>query len=183
MKIGDVVYFKKENSLMGEIKAIDEMDRATLSLCNSRVEITVDMAELGETNSVQAHRALSSEVHILGTLYKILIVEEEDYRYSKEADGWCDTSVKELLVFNFKQDMDSVRDLAAYQRKVIRHEIIHAFLYESGLRQSSFNCKAWAQNEEMVDWFAIQSPKIFRAFREAGVDDFEEVSNVVADCD
>ena len=47
----------------------------------------------------------------------------------------------------------------------------------------SFNCKAWAQNEEMVDWFAIQSPKIFRAFREAGVDDFEEVSNVVADCD
>ena len=32
MKIGDVVYFKKENSLMGEIKAIDEMDRATLSL-------------------------------------------------------------------------------------------------------------------------------------------------------
>ena len=79
--------------------------------------------------------------------------------------------------------MDSVRDLAAYQRKVIRHEIIHAFLYESGLWQSSFNCKAWAQNEEMVEWFAIQSPKIFRAFREAGVDDFEEVSNVVADCD
>ena len=58
MKIGDVVYFKKENSLMGEIKAIDEMDRATLSLCNSRVEITVDMAELGETNSVQAHSCL-----------------------------------------------------------------------------------------------------------------------------
>lgn len=102
------------------------------------------------------------------------IVEESDYRYSKEADGWCDTSVKELLVFNFKQSVESVRDLAEYQRKVIRHEIIHAFLYESGLWQNSLNSGAWAKNEEMVDWLAIQAPKIFMAFREAGVDDFKE---------
>lgn len=174
MKIGDIVYLKKDNSLMGEIKAIDEMDRATLSLCDKGLDIVVDLCELGETGSVQANRALSSEVHILGTPYKILIVEESDYRYSKEADGWCDTSVKELLVFNFKQSVESVRDLAEYQRKVIRHEIIHAFLYESGLWQNSLNCGAWARNEEMVDWLAIQAPKIFKAFREAGVDDFEE---------
>ena len=32
MKIGDIVYLKKENSCMGKITAIDEMDRATLSL-------------------------------------------------------------------------------------------------------------------------------------------------------
>lgn len=32
MKIGDIVYLKKESSLMGEIKAIDDMDRVTLSL-------------------------------------------------------------------------------------------------------------------------------------------------------
>lgn len=174
MKIGDIVHIKKENSLMGEIKAIDEMDRATLSLCNSGLSITVDLCELGETGSIQANRALKSEVHILGTLYKILIVEENDYRFSKEADGWCDTSVKELLVFNFKQSVDSVKDLTGYQRKVIRHEIIHAFLYESGLWQNSLNSEAWAKNEEMVDWLAIQAPKIFRAFREAGVNDFEE---------
>lgn len=174
MKIGDIVYLKKESNLMGEIKTIDEMDRATLSLCNKGLDIVVDLCELGETGSVRANRALKSEVHILGTLYKILIVEESDYRYSKEADGWCDTSVKELLVFNFKQSVESIRDLAEYQRKVIRHEIIHAFLYESGLWQNSLNSGAWAKNEEMVDWLAIQAPKIFRAFREAGVDDFEE---------
>lgn len=32
MKIGDIVYLKKESSLMGEIKAIDDMDRVTLSM-------------------------------------------------------------------------------------------------------------------------------------------------------
>lgn len=174
MKIGDIVYLKKENSCMGKITAIDEMDRATLSLCNSGTQIIVDLCELGETQAVQADRALKTEVHILGTLYKILIVEEGDYRYSKEADGWCDNSTKELLVFNFRQSFDSKRDLAAYQRKVIRHEIIHAFLYESGLAENSLSASAWGKNEEMVDWMAVQSPKIFRAFREAGVDDFEE---------
>lgn len=106
-------------------------------------------------------------VHILGTEYKILIVEDEDYHYDTEADGWCDTSTKELLIFNFTQDKESLRDLVAYQKKVIRHEIIHAFLYESGLSVNSISGGAWAKNEEMVDWMAIQMPKIYEAFKEA----------------
>lgn len=106
-------------------------------------------------------------VHILGTEYKILIVEDEDYRYDKEADGWCDTSTKELLIFNFTQDKESLRDLVAYQKKVIRHEIIHAFLYESGLSVNSLSGGGWAKNEEMVDWMAIQMLKIYEAFKEA----------------
>ena len=55
------------------------------------------------------------------------------------------------------------KDLKNYQRQVIRHEILHAFLYESGLEGNS-----WAINEEMVDWLAIQFPKIEKAFREVG---------------
>ena len=42
--------------------------------------------------------------------------------------------------------------------------MIHAFLHESGLAVNS----DWAQNEEMVDWFALQAPKLFKAFKEAG---------------
>lgn len=33
---------------------------------------------------------------------------------------------------------------------------------------SSNMSSAWAQNEEMVDWLAIQSPKIFVTFQEVG---------------
>ena len=36
-------------------------------------------------------------------------------------------------------------------KKVIRHELVHAFLFESGLSVNS-----WADNEEIVDWIAIQ---------------------------
>ena len=37
------------------------------------------------------------------------------------------------------------------------------FLFESGLAENS----EWAQNEEMVDFFAIQFPKLMEAFKNA----------------
>ena len=45
---------------------------------------------------------------------------------------------------------------------MIRHEIIHAFLYESGMKECSSATQSWVENEEMVDWFAIQIPKIVK---------------------
>lgn len=171
MKIGDIVYLKKYKGMLGEIKAIDDEDKATLILCDTSMEVIVALSELETTGSIQPHREEITEVHILGTPYKVVIVSEDDYRSDREADGWCDTSVKELYVFNYKQGAESVRDLEEYQKKVIRHEIIHAFLYESGLWCNAYGSKCWAKNEEMVDWMAIQSPKIQRAFKEAGVDE------------
>ena len=53
-------------------------------------------------------------------------------------------------------------DLMHYQRKVIRHELTHALLFESGLSNDS----SWAENEEVVDWIAIQFPKMIKAFEE-----------------
>lgn len=46
MKLGDIVYLKKANNLIGEIKAIDEMDRATLYLYGYDLEIIVQLYEL-----------------------------------------------------------------------------------------------------------------------------------------
>ena len=50
------------------------------------------------------------------------------------------------------------------QKHVLRHELIHAFLFESGLDQNSNLCESWAINEEMVDWMAIQMPKIMNIY-------------------
>lgn len=59
-------------------------------------------------------------------------------------------------------------NIAEYNKKVLRHEIIHAFLRESGLSGNSMQYDgAWAQCEEMVDWIAIQFPKILKAFQDA----------------
>lgn len=168
MKLGDIVYLKQYKQMVGEVKAISDEDKVTLSLCDKTMDIVVDLSEIGVTGSIQPNREISTTVTILGTPYKILIIEEEDCRYDREADGWCDPSVKEILIFNYKQSAESVRDLVDYQRKVLRHEIIHAFLYESGLWQNSCGSKCWAKNEEMVDWIAIQEPKLHEAFKEAG---------------
>ena len=54
-------------------------------------------------------------------------------------------------------------------KQTLRHELVHAFYYESGLGSSSFKVDApWAEIEEMVDWVATQGLKLYKAWQEAG---------------
>lgn len=108
------------------------------------------------------------KINILGTEYQIHFRKEENDIKLKKADGYIDHSVKKIVVGIFEKDDMSIEDLESYQRKVLRHEIIHGFLYESGLWNNTSQSGAWATSEEMTDWFAIQSPKIFEIFGEAG---------------
>lgn len=99
-------------------------------------------------------------VEILGTPYDIYIEPEDSDSKYQSMDGWSDWTAKEIHVVSPKKDENSVKYLHKYVNKVIRHEVIHAYLHESGLDNNSFYCDAWARNEEMVDWFAIMLPKI-----------------------
>lgn len=105
------------------------------------------------------------EVEILGTIYTIEIKKRDDDVKLKELDGYCDTAVKKIvyvdMVDEYKNDEGAVENLKFVTDNIIRHEIIHAFLYESGLWVES----EWAMNEEMVDWFAIQFHKILKAIK------------------
>lgn len=168
---GEIVYLKAYKQMVGEVTGYSHKGTATVKLCDTGLEITVSLDDIESTGSTQPHRVFNSEVHILGTRYSIRIIDEDDYRYDREADGWCDPSVKEILIFNYKQSAESVKDLVAYQKKVLRHEIVHAFLYESGLWQNAYGSKCWAKNEEMIDWMAIQIPKIQKAYKEAYCDE------------
>lgn len=47
-------------------------------------------------------------------------------------------------------------------------ESIHAFHFESGIAENLEN-KQYGFSETLVDWFAIQSPKIFKVFQELGI--------------
>lgn len=58
----------------------------------------------------------------------------------------------------------SKKDLQSVIKKNTRHELVHAFLWESGL-----DVQSWANNEEIVDWIAIQFNKMLVAFKEADV--------------
>lgn len=95
------------------------------------------------------------KVNILGTEYQVMFCEEKDKPKLKNADGYIDYSIKEIVVGIFEKDEMSIEDLKSYQKKVTRHEIIHGFFYESGLWNNSNETNAWAQSEEMTDWLQI----------------------------
>lgn len=109
-------------------------------------------------------------INVLGEVYGIIYGTKDKFPALEMVDGYTDTSIRLIVVDEEKPDaVDAKDDYDEYMRSVVRHEITHAFLYESGLNVNSAGCESWATNEEMVDWFAIQSPKLFRAFKEAGV--------------
>lgn len=107
------------------------------------------------------------KIDILGTKYKVIFASEKERPYLNEADGYMDHSTKEIIIGKFEKGPMSIEDLESYTKKVLRHEIIHAFLYESGLWNNSGNVEAWAQSEEITDWMAIQFPKILQTFKKA----------------
>lgn len=118
---------------------------------------------------------IARKVSVLGTDYTIRFVEhgQDEYMEKMSFGGYCDAGAKEVVILNLKtcpeweKDPDAV--IEQKESETVRHELIHAFLNESGLQWSSNSVDAWAKNEEMVDWFAIQSPKIYKIFNDLGV--------------
>ena len=115
-------------------------------------------------------------VNILGTEYQIIkkVYTEEPAFEKKHIDGYCDSFQKQIVYCDldtFERWSDEPEATKRQcEKEILRHEITHAFLSESGLADSSnpTDCP-WAKNEEMVDWFAIQSPKIFKVFQELDI--------------
>lgn len=96
-------------------------------------------------------------INVLGQEYKIVFGNITDPRL-ESADGYCDFTTKTIAVrSDIPETVDTVSDLEVYKDKVLIHEIVHAFLYESGLDSNS-----WGNNEEIVDWIALQLRKIIK---------------------
>lgn len=109
------------------------------------------------------------KVNVLGTKYRIIEKLDGIDPKLKENDGYCDTSIKEIVLLIHPDDVMNKGDMRQVRKSILRHEIIHAFLYESGLEVSACTLDdSWATNEEMVDWIALQFPKIFKAFKRVG---------------
>lgn len=111
------------------------------------------------------------KLNILGTEYKFKFMSEKEEPRLEKNWGFTDYHAKEIYVRDDieKETEDSCKNLKDFKNKVIRHEIVHAFLYESGLCENSYNTQPWAINEEMVDWIAMQSPKIFALYKKLNV--------------
>lgn len=104
------------------------------------------------------------KISILGAEYALIERKRHKDPQLSDKDGYCDDSVKEIVTARLEPEPDSKKDLNAVRQKILRHEIVHAFLCESGLSCNS----DWAENEELVDWIAIQGPKFIKVWQEAG---------------
>lgn len=98
------------------------------------------------------------KVNILGTEYEIKFSNERNHKDLIDAMGFCDFYEKHILL---EEDLQTPKNKGEYANRTLRHEIIHAFLAESGLRH---RCP-W-HNEEAVDWLAVQFPKLAQAIVE-----------------
>lgn len=108
-------------------------------------------------------------VKILGTDYEILIKNENEDAYLKQCDGYCDKTSKKIVLTDKPED-NELEIFDVYARKIIRHEVLHAFLFESGLAENiRYEGNIGRQDEQMIDWFAIQFPKILKAYQELGI--------------
>ena len=97
-------------------------------------------------------------VNIIGTEYKVIMEPFKD----KDIDVYCDYTSREIRIRD--DNVNEVGDFDELMRKQLRHEIIHAFLAESGLQSNYEHHKQFGHEETIVDWFAIQFPKMIKAF-------------------
>ena len=103
------------------------------------------------------------KINILGTDYELTRKNAYEDPLLDTRAGYCDSTTRNIVVSKLSPELGSGVDVTKQEKCVLRHEIIHAFLYESGLGDNS----DWGTDETLVDWIAIQFPKIAKAFNEA----------------
>jgi hypothetical protein len=112
-------------------------------------------------------------VNILGAEYEIIMKSYDSDREFKDFDssGYCLELLHQIVLCDMRtfpgwenEDEEVIKE---FQKRTLRHEIVHAFLTESGLSSNSQDAKTWAKNEEIIDWIALQGPKIMKAWQEA----------------
>lgn len=105
------------------------------------------------------------KIDVLGTKYTVTVTTAQKDPFLLNCDGYCDKTTKQIVV-KAKDNENELGNYDVYLKKIKRHEIIHAFLFESGLHEN-FNHKEWGHDETMVDWVAVQFPKLMTAFKAA----------------
>jgi len=122
-----------------------------------------------------AQKRAVMKINILGTDYTITKKKYEDDPYFKNRswDGYCTEYLKGIVYCDMSTapgwENTTPEERERSEKETLRHEIVHAFFNESGLSHSTSGVGGpWAKHEEMVDWIAIQGPKIYEAWKAAG---------------
>ena len=108
----------------------------------------------------------ATNINILGSEWSIDYKTPETDGALSNARGYTNYASRRIVINMSTRGFFTTDEYLFYLKKVLRHEIIHAFLFESGLGKNLEHRKL-GHEETMVDWIALQFPKIYQAFREA----------------
>lgn len=171
-EVGDIVEIGRPGGEWGRIKALVSDDGV---IPRYEIETSDDTGSIYPEYilipvSTKTHKfRFPMAVDILGTEYTVKIVDNFGDEPDDRTAGYTDPDMH-LIQLRDLSTMDewkkeTVEKIEARQKEILRHEIVHAYLNESGLKYNSFVFgDEWAHNEEMVDWFAIQGPKILETW-------------------
>ena len=94
---------------------------------------------------------MNKQINILGQNYTIKFENTRTDKALKECDGECRWYEKEIVIDDELEEK--------HKKHVTKHEIIHAFFAESGLKQ-------YREDELIVDWIAWNIEKIHNVINE-----------------
>lgn len=101
-------------------------------------------------------------VNILGTEY---VIETDDGIIKDGADGFCypySNRIKIRPTENMLDDDNTKEEKERCFKETLSHEVIHAYFRESGLY-------SYMKDEVLVDWIAVQMPKMVKTFQELDI--------------
>lgn len=105
------------------------------------------------------------KVNILGTEYEVIKDNTGTNPKLKDANGICELYSKKIVLEDkFDDDPMNVDNFQDFKDKIFRHEIVHAYIAESGIDE----CCSWGRDEMLVDWIARQIPKMCKTMKQAG---------------
>ena len=87
-----------------------------------------------------------TEIEILGSKWTIEYKKESEDATLIELSGYCDWTTRSIVIAEAQEGDKNVGDMQKHYKETERHEIIHAFLHESGLA----TCSPWRKTRKWL---------------------------------
>ncbi len=105
---------------------------------------------------------MNRKLNILGTEYSFVLIDKQDeYMKNNGLSGYVNYLLKRIVIWTKPIGEDLSLNVIE-SNFIIKHEIIHAFLYESGLPSEVCNF----HTEDCVEFFTKQFSKILEVVEE-----------------
>lgn len=98
------------------------------------------------------------QLFILGSCWEVRIRKKEEEERLNDYIGFTDWTDRTIYLLDGR-NIGNISDPGEMLKHVVRHEIVHAFLFESGLGDD-WTHPGNGHEETMVDWVAFQVHKI-----------------------